>query len=99
VHRSPLCGALGSAVDLNYHGGRFYVWEMESISESSQQQRRKPVTHGLEDQKRVSGGAWCSVCCLELELFYGVRAGWSRERCSRTGPVCVSLLRRRCGGS
>ncbi|EDL22970.1 RIKEN cDNA 5330421F07, partial [Mus musculus] len=53
VHRSPLCGALGSAVDLNYHGGRFYVWEMESISESSQQQRRKPVTHGLEDQKRI----------------------------------------------
>ncbi|XP_036009478.1 neuron navigator 2 isoform X28 [Mus musculus] len=26
---------------------------MESISESSQQQRRKPVTHGLEDQKRI----------------------------------------------
>lgn len=25
---------------------------MESISESSQQQKRKPVTHGLEDQKR-----------------------------------------------
>nr|XP_015863868.2 neuron navigator 2 isoform X7 [Peromyscus maniculatus bairdii] len=26
---------------------------MESVSESSQQQRRKPVTHGLEDQKRI----------------------------------------------
>ncbi|XP_057612573.1 neuron navigator 2 isoform X7 [Chionomys nivalis] len=26
---------------------------MESISESSQQQKRKPVTHGLEDQKRI----------------------------------------------
>lgn len=27
---------------------------MESVSESSQQQKRKLVTHGLEDQKRVS---------------------------------------------
>ena len=27
---------------------------MESASESSQQQKRKLVTHGLEDQKRVS---------------------------------------------
>ncbi|XP_011931381.1 PREDICTED: neuron navigator 2 isoform X15 [Cercocebus atys] len=26
---------------------------MESVSESSQQQKRKPVTHGLEDQKRI----------------------------------------------
>lgn len=26
---------------------------MESVSESSQQQKRKLVTHGLEDQKRV----------------------------------------------
>lgn len=26
---------------------------MESVSESSQQPRRKPVTHGLEDQKRI----------------------------------------------
>ena len=32
----------------------FYSWEMESVSESSQQQKRKLVTHGLEDQKRVS---------------------------------------------
>lgn len=29
-------------------------WEMEPGSESSQHQKRKPVTHGLEDQKRVS---------------------------------------------
>lgn len=27
---------------------------MEPGSESSQHQKRKPVTHGLEDQKRVS---------------------------------------------
>lgn len=27
---------------------------MESASESSQQQKRKVVSHGLEDQKRVS---------------------------------------------
>nr|XP_008002595.2 neuron navigator 2 isoform X11 [Chlorocebus sabaeus]XP_037853440.1 neuron navigator 2 isoform X11 [Chlorocebus sabaeus] len=26
---------------------------MESVSESSQQQKRKPITHGLEDQKRI----------------------------------------------
>lgn len=32
----------------------FYYWEMESGLESSQQKKKKPVTHGLEDQKRVS---------------------------------------------
>lgn len=94
MHRSLWCGAFGSAVDLNYHRTRFYAWEMESISESSQQQKRKPVTHGLEDQKRVSDGTSFIVCCLELELFCGARAGWSGERCSWTRPVCVSMLRR-----
>lgn len=48
---------------------------MESISESSQQQKRKPVTHGLEDQKRVSGGTSFIVCCLELELLCGAKLG------------------------
>ena len=36
---------------------------MESVSESSQQQKRKLVTHGLEDQKRVSENfaAWLTA--------------------------------------
>lgn len=33
--------------------------EMESGSESNQHQKRKTVTHGLEDQKRVSDKTYC----------------------------------------
>lgn len=40
---------------------KFYSWEMESVSESSQQ-KRKLVTHGLEDQKRVSGATQRCLC-------------------------------------
>lgn len=41
---------------------------MEPGSESSQHQKRKPVTHGLEDQKRVSdkgGSVFCGNCCTK----------------------------------
>lgn len=37
---------------------------MESVSECSQHQKRKLVTHGLEDQKRVSGRTFfCPLAC------------------------------------
>lgn len=42
---------------------------MESISELSQQQKRKAVTHGLEDQKRVSDRTLLIAGCLEVELL------------------------------
>lgn len=43
--------------------------EMESGAEGSQHQhqRMKPVTHALEDQKKVSGGHY--AVCLSLCLF------------------------------
>lgn len=47
----------------------FYFWEMESVSESSQQQKRKPVIHGLEDQKRVSGRTLLVDWIMVLELL------------------------------
>lgn len=42
---------------------------MESVSESSQQQKRKVVTHGLEDQKRVSGRTFFVAWLMALELL------------------------------
>lgn len=64
VHASPLPRSFSSFVDLEAsvkERGGFYSWEMESVSESSQQQKRKLVTHGLEDQKRVSGRTFLSL--------------------------------------
>ena len=42
---------------------------MESVSESSQQQKRKLVTHGLEDQKRVSGRTFFVPWLVVLEFL------------------------------
>lgn len=39
---------------------------MESGSESSQHQKRKPVTHGLEDQKRVSDKTSPVTFCAQI---------------------------------
>lgn len=66
MHASPLPALFSSSVDLeaSLKDRGFYSWEMESVSESSQQQKRKLVTHGLEDQKRVSGRTFfCHVAC------------------------------------
>lgn len=56
-----LCG-FGSIAEKEKSAFRF--WEMEPVSESGQQQKRKLVTHGLEDQKRVSGRTFiCRLAC------------------------------------
>lgn len=57
LHASLLPGFFYSTVDLEAplkKRGILFLGKLESVSESSQQQKRKLVTHGLEDQKRVS---------------------------------------------
>lgn len=70
----------------------FYSWEMESVSESSQQQKRKLVTHGLEDQKRVSGRTFFVAWLVVLESL-GVSQ--SPGGCPSVAGVdaCVSFSR------
>lgn len=69
---------------------------MESVPESSQQQKRKLVTHGLEDQKRVSDRtllvAWLMV--LEwLRLIQRTQAVGGMLLSSLMMLVCLSLVK------
>lgn len=71
----------------------FYSWEMESASESSQQQKRKLVTHGLEDQKRVSENfvAWLMAPEL-LSRIQVTQVIVLIVVVSLILPVCLSLV-------
>lgn len=68
---------------------------MESVPESSQQQKRKLVTHGLEDQKRVSGRTFLLVWLVALEwlrVIQGAQVVAEMLLLSIT-RVCLSLVK------
>lgn len=86
-----LCG-FGSISEKEKSAFRF--WEMEPVSESSQQQKRKVVTHGLEDQKRVSGRTF--ICRLARGAGIVKHESESPGGCHCAVVVdcaCVSLVR------
>lgn len=71
----------------------FYSWEMESVSESSQQQKRKLVTHGLEDQKRVSDNSVAWLMAPELlSKIQATQVIVLIVVMSLILPVCLSLV-------
>lgn len=71
----------------------FYSWEMESACESGQQQKRKLVPHGLEDQKRVSGRTSLVAWLMALALLSVVQRAQVASSVLLTMLVCLSLVR------
>lgn len=64
---------------------------MESVPESSQQQKRKLVTHGLEDQKRVSGRTFLLIWLVALEWLSMVQGAQVVAGMLLLSITCVCL--------